>query len=130
MTTTTAAQRHEQAKAAFEAYLAACPTRALIGIIATKWSSMVLLDLAGGPRRYADLARARPGASAKMLTQTLRSLERDGLVSRRVTPAVPVRVEYALTPLGDRLVPLLHSLREWAEHNMDEVRAARERHDG
>jgi DNA-binding HxlR family transcriptional regulator len=70
-----------------------------------------------------------PGVSAKMLTQTLRSLERDGFVARTVTPSVPVQVEYALTPLGDRIVPLIGTMIDWANRNIDDVRAARARHD-
>ncbi|NDU74001.1 transcriptional regulator [Actinomadura sp. DSM 109109] len=127
MATMTAAERREQEKAAFDAYIDECPTHHLMGIIGNKWSMLVLLDLAGGARRYAEVGRALPGVSAKMLTQTLRSLERDGFVARSVTPSVPVQVEYTLTLLGERIVPLLNSIRDWADRHMDEIHAARER---
>ncbi|MFD0684079.1 winged helix-turn-helix transcriptional regulator [Actinomadura fibrosa] len=129
MTTMSAARRREVAKAAFDAYMDDCPTGRLRAIIANKWSSMVLFRLADGTRRYAELARDLPGVSAKMLTQTLRSLERDGFVTRSVTPSVPVQVEYTLTVLGERLIPLLDAMRHWAEANMDEVLAARAHYD-
>lgn len=128
MATMTAAERREQEKAAFDAYMDECPTHQLMGIIGNKWSMLVLLDLAHGTRRYAEIGRALPGVSAKMLTQTLRSLERDGFVARSVTPSVPVQVEYALTLLGERIVPLLASIREWADRHIGEVHAARERY--
>lgn len=67
--------------------------------------------------------------SQKMLTQSLRNLERDGLLTRTVTPSVPVRVDYALTPLGDSLVPVMQAIKAWAEENMDEVLAARSGYD-
>ncbi|MFD0853032.1 winged helix-turn-helix transcriptional regulator, partial [Actinomadura adrarensis] len=82
-----------------------------------------------GTRRYADIGRALPGASAKMLTQTLRALERDGFVTRKVTPAVPVQVEYDLTPMGASLLPILASVKDWADANIDGIHAARERYD-
>ncbi|MFI6514423.1 winged helix-turn-helix transcriptional regulator [Spirillospora sp. NPDC050679] len=129
MTTMTAAQRRAHAKAEFEEYMAACPTQQVMGTLGNKWSSMLLLRLADGPRRHADLARAVPAVSAKMLTQTLRLLERDGFVARTVVPAVPVQVEYALTGLGEHAVPLVAHLRDWADRHIAEVHAARERYD-
>ncbi|TDD89545.1 transcriptional regulator [Actinomadura darangshiensis] len=129
MVTMTAAQRREREKAAFDAYMDACPTHQLMGIIGNKWSTMVLMDLAHGARRYAEVSNALPGVSAKMLTQTLRSLERDGFVTRTVTPAVPVQVEYTLTLLGERIVPLITSMQEWADRHMDEIDAARKNYD-
>lgn len=129
MATMTAAQRREQDKAAFNAYLDACPTAALRGLLGNKWNSLILMELRQGTRRYAALGRALPSASAKMLTQTLRALERDGFVERAVTPSVPVQVEYALTPLGERLCSLLDHVREWADANFDDVQAARVRYD-
>ncbi|MBT2206832.1 helix-turn-helix domain-containing protein [Actinomadura sp. NEAU-AAG7] len=129
MTTMTAARRRQEAKAEFDAYMDECPTHRLRGIIGNKWSSMILLRLEDGPRRYADLGRALPGVSAKMLTQTLRSLERDGFVARSVTPTVPVQVEYTLTVLGERLMPLLDAVRQWADRHMGEVDEARAHYD-
>ncbi|GAA4316752.1 winged helix-turn-helix transcriptional regulator [Actinomadura luteofluorescens] len=128
MATMTAAERREQDKAAFDAYMDGCPTHQLMGIIGNKWSMLLLSDLAHGTRRYAEIGRALPGVSAKMLTQTLRSLERDGFVARSVTPSVPVQVEYTLTLLGERIVPLLTSIQEWAGRHIEEIHAARERY--
>ncbi|SPT60505.1 winged helix-turn-helix transcriptional regulator [Actinomadura madurae] len=130
MATMTAAQRREQEKAAFDAFMEACPMNQLLGIVGKQWSTMVLVELAEGPRRYAQISRAMPGVSAKMLTQTLRSLERDGFVARTVTPSVPVQVEYALTVLGERIMPLITSMLEWANRHIEDVHEARERYDG
>ncbi|GAA2772302.1 helix-turn-helix domain-containing protein [Streptomyces rameus] len=129
MPTTTAAQRRERARADYDAFLRACPTNQLLGRLSDKWVSLVVAALATGPRRYSDLSRKIAGVSPKMLTQTLRSLERDGIVSRTVTPSVPVRVDYELTPLGVGLACLLTAVKDWAEAHFDEVRAARERYD-
>ncbi|MBC2878533.1 MULTISPECIES: winged helix-turn-helix transcriptional regulator [Streptomyces] len=126
-TTTNAAV---EARAAYDAYLAECPARQLLDRIGDKWVSLVVNALAEGPQRYSDLARRLVSVSQKMLTQTLRNLERDGLLTRTVTPAVPVRVDYALTPLGETLVPLMRAIKAWAESNMDDVLAARARFDG
>ncbi|WP_433330632.1 winged helix-turn-helix transcriptional regulator [Spirillospora sp. CA-294931] len=129
MATMTAAQRREAAKAAFDDYMAVCPAHQLLDVLGTKWASMVLTNLADGPRRYAELTRAIPGASAKMLTQTLRSLERDGFVVRSVTPAVPVQVEYALSVLGEKVLPVLTHVQDWANAHIVQIQAARERYD-
>ncbi|WP_436787996.1 winged helix-turn-helix transcriptional regulator [Yinghuangia sp. YIM S10712] len=80
--------------------------------------------LAAGPLRHAELARAIPGARQKVLTETLRRLERDGLVSRTVTAGVPARVDYALTPLGGTLLPVFDAVSAWADAHMHEVDAA------
>ena len=130
MATRSVAERRAEAAMHYDAYIASCPTRQLLDRISDKWVTLVLSALAGGPQRYSDLSRRIAGVSQKMLTQTLRSLERDGLVSRAVTPSVPVRVDYALTPLGTTLMPLLAHIKEWAEHHMDEVAAARAGYDG
>lgn len=129
MATTTAAQRRDQARLAFDAYFAECPSRKLLDRLSDKWVTLVLSSLASGERRYSDLARHIAGVSQKMLTQTLRGLERDGLVTRRVTPQVPVRVDYALTPLGQSLMPLVIAIKAWAEEHIEDVEAARERYD-
>ncbi|MDG9675900.1 helix-turn-helix domain-containing protein [Micromonospora sp. DH14] len=125
MATHTAAYRREQARAAYLARLANCPTHRLLDRIGDKWVSLVLKELADGPRRYGDLARAIAGVTQKMLTQTLRLLERDGLVSRVVTASVPTRVDYRLTPLGESLLPVMHVVTQWAEEHIDEIDAAR-----
>lgn len=131
MATTTAAQRREQARAEYDAFLRSCPTNQLLDRISDKWVSLIVSALAdaGGPMRYSDLGRKIAGVSPKMLTQTLRSLERDGIVSRAVTPSVPVRVDYALTPLGTNLSCLLTAVKDWAEQHIEEVFEARERYD-
>ncbi|MEU1547395.1 helix-turn-helix domain-containing protein [Nocardia sp. NPDC005745] len=130
MTTKTAAQRRELAKQHYDAYIAECPTRQLLDRISDKWVSLVLAALAEGPLRYAELNRIIAGVSPKMLTQTLRGLERDGLVKRRITAEVPVRVDYELTPLGHSLQPVMSAVKAWAEARMDDVIAARTRYDG
>ena len=125
MPTRTAAQRREAARAEYDAFLAACPSRQVLDRISDKWVTLVLVALAGGPLRYSDLCRVIAGVSQKMLTQTLRTLERDGIVDRTVTLAVPIRVDYALTPLGRSLLPLVAEIKAWAETHMDEVLTAR-----
>lgn len=130
MVTRTAAQDRAQARAAYDAYLAACPARKLLDRISDKWVSLILNALADRPRRYNELSRTIAGVSQKMLTQTLRSLERDGLVSRTVTASVPVRVDYALTPLGETLLPLMREIKRWAETHIEHVEAARVSYDG
>ncbi|MEX2981212.1 winged helix-turn-helix transcriptional regulator [Streptomyces sp. C36] len=129
MPTRTAAQRRAEASVTYDAYLAECPARHLLDRIADKWVSLVVNALADGPQRYTELQRRLASVSQKMLTQTLRHLERDGLVSRTVIPAVPVRVAYELTPLGRSLLPVMRAIKDWAEEHMDEVRAARVAYD-
>ncbi|MEU3288539.1 helix-turn-helix domain-containing protein [Streptomyces longwoodensis] len=129
MATLTAAQKREQARVAYDAFIRSCPTNQLLDRISDKWVSLVVSALAPGPMRYSDLARRIAGVSPKMLTQTLRSLERDGLLTRTVTPSVPVRVDYELTRLGHSLAHLLTAVKDWAETHFDEVHAARERYD-
>lgn len=127
MTTTTAAQRRAQAKEEYDAFLAACPSRQLLDMIGNKWVGLVLACLEDGPRRHSQLARQIAGVSQKMLTQTLRELERDGFLTRTVTPSVPVRVDYALTTLGTDLQRVIRPLKTWAEEHMDTVLANRRR---
>ncbi|MER5225636.1 winged helix-turn-helix transcriptional regulator [Streptomyces flaveus] len=129
MATKTAAQQREQARLEYDAFLKACPTNQLLARISDKWVSLVVAALASGPMRYSDLGRKIAGVSPKMLTQTLRSLERDGIVARTVTPSVPVRVDYELTPLGMNLCSLLVAVKDWAEGHIGEVFEARERYD-
>lgn len=129
MPTRTAAQRRAEASTAYDAYLAGCPARQLLDRLADKWVSLVVNALADGPQRYSQLQRRLASVSQKMLTQTLRDLERDGLVSRTVIPAAPVHVEYELTALGRSLLPVMCAIKGWAEDHMDEVLAARASHD-
>ncbi|MET7482964.1 helix-turn-helix domain-containing protein [Streptomyces sp. NPDC005538] len=130
MATMTAAQRREQARVEYDAFIRSCPTNQLLDRISDKWVSLVVAALAPGPMRYSDLGRKIAGVSPKMLTQTLRSLERDGILSRTVTPSVPVRVDYELTPLGSSLSMLLLAVKDWAETHIEEVHEARGRYDG
>ncbi|GAA4929675.1 winged helix-turn-helix transcriptional regulator [Actinoplanes utahensis] len=125
MATTTAQQRREQAKREYDAFLDACPTRELLSRLTDKWVALVVPALAGGPQRHSELAARIAGVSQKMLTQTLRTLERDGLVTRTVTASVPVRVDYELTPLGHELFPVMIAIKAWAETHMDQVFEAR-----
>jgi DNA-binding HxlR family transcriptional regulator len=143
MATTTAAQHRAQAKAEYDAFLAGCPSRKLLDRISDKWVALILCALgsdgphqsgverSGEPRamRYSELSRQLAGVSQKMLTQTLRSLERDGLVTRTVTPTVPVTVSYELTDLGLSLHLMVRGVKAWAEAHMDDVLAHRETFD-
>ncbi|MFE4601508.1 winged helix-turn-helix transcriptional regulator [Kitasatospora indigofera] len=129
MTARTAAEARAEARDAYQAGFAACPTNRLLDRMGDKWVGLVLKELAEGPRRYGELARSIPGASQKMLTQTLRHLERDGLLARTITPAVPVRVDYELTPLGQSLLPVLNAVTRWAERNIGQVDRARQAYD-
>ena len=125
----TADQKRQQNRTAYNAALEECPARQLLETISSKWVTLVLLELAEGPRRHGELRRLIPGASQKMLTSTLRALERDGLLLRHVTASVPVRTDYELSPLGRSLLGLVYGLKEWAESSMHAVEAARLEHD-
>ncbi|MCC6920067.1 MAG: helix-turn-helix transcriptional regulator [Alphaproteobacteria bacterium] len=106
--------------------------RAISGVlqrIGDKWTVLLVSLLADGPKRFNEMKRAVNGISQRMLTLTLRGLERDGLVSRTVYPTVPARVDYALTPLGSTLVDKLQALGEWARSNGGAMEAARLRFD-
>jgi DNA-binding HxlR family transcriptional regulator len=130
MPTKTATQKRAQAKAEYDAFLANCPSRQLLDRVSDKWVALILAALGSdGPRRYSELSRRLAGVSQKMLTQTLRSLERDGLVSRTVTPTVPVTVTYELTGLGLSLQQLMCDVKAWAEAHMDEVLTNRKEYD-
>jgi DNA-binding HxlR family transcriptional regulator len=143
MPTMTAAQKRAQAKMGYDAFLAGCPSRQLLDRISDKWVALIVAalgsdgparaggDCIGAPRsmRYSELSRRLAGVSQKMLTQTLRSLERDGLITRTVTPTVPVTVTYELTDLGLSLHDMMRGIKQWAEAHMDEVLASREEYD-
>src|SRR5213594_1532545 len=104
-----------------------CPSRLVLDRIADKWTALVIQILARGTMRYAQLQRAIGGISQKMLTQTLRSLERDGLVQRTVHPVIPPKVEYSLTRLGRTLIEPLKALCRWSEKHLPELEANRAR---
>jgi DNA-binding HxlR family transcriptional regulator len=123
--TLSAADRRAREKHEYNAMLAACPTRQLLDVLSDKWVCLVFCVLMDGPARHSELARRIAGVSQKMLTQTLRSLEQDGFVTRTVTAAVPVRVDYELTDLGRDFAPVMVAIKTWAEAHMDQVFAAR-----
>ncbi len=133
MPTRTAAQKRNEARTEYDAFLAGCPSRQLLDRISDKWVALVLAALESDdePRsmRYSELSRQLAGVSQKMLTQTLRSLERDGLLTRTVTPTVPVTVTYELTELGLSLQQVMWGFKRWAEAHMDQVLANREAYD-
>ena len=125
MPTRTAAERRERQRSEYNAYLAECPGHELLATLSDKWVTLVLSALADGSHRYSELSRTVAGASQKMLTQTLRKLERDGLITRTVTASVPVRTDYALTELGETLLPVQRAIKTWAETHIEQVHAAR-----
>ena len=110
-------------------YVRDCPARVMLDRLADKWTVLVIGQLATGTMRFAALRRAVDGVSQKMLTSTLRDLERDGLVKRQLYASVPPKVEYSLTPLGSSLVNSMKGLCLWAEDHIDQVLKARENFD-
>lgn len=110
-------------------YREACPTRQVLSRIADKWTTLIIGILEDGPKRFSEIQRGIEGISQKMLTQTLRSLERDGLITRTVYAEVPPRVEYALTPLGETLCAPIAAIRQWAEDYIGEVSRAQVSYD-
>lgn len=113
----------------FDVMTATCPSRTSLARIANKWTAMVVIALSTGRMRFRELRTSVDGISAKVLTETLRDLERDGLVTRHVYAEVPPRVEYELTALGRTLYAPLQALGLWAEEHFTEVLAARESYD-
>jgi DNA-binding HxlR family transcriptional regulator len=103
-----------------------CPTRQVLDLIADKWTVLIIRRLADGTLRFAELRRSVDGISQKVLTNILRSLERDGIVTRRIYASVPPKVEYSLTALGRSLCNLVEGICGWAEANIEKVQAARE----
>ncbi len=106
-----------------------CPTRDVLDQISDKWSTLIIVTLAERPRRFGELRREIDDISQRMLTQTLRDLQRDGLVARQVFATTPPSVEYSLTPLGRSLLVPLAGLMHWAESRHGEIRAARDAFD-
>ena len=143
MTSRSAAERRADARVAYDAFMAVCPSRQLLDRLSNKWVVLILAalgtdgtmppdgecEVADRPLRYSELSRQLAGVSQMMLTQTLRSLERDGLVSRTVSPTGPVTVTYELTDLGRSLYATVRDLKAWAQNHMDDVIANRERYD-
>lgn len=105
-------------------------TRQILDRVGDKWSALVIGRLMDGPVRFNEMRRSIDGISQRMLTLTLKGLERDGLLTRTVTPTVPLRVDYALTPLGRTLLPVVMQLHQWAEKNASRIEKAREAYDG
>jgi DNA-binding HxlR family transcriptional regulator len=110
-------------------YLKGCASRTVLDVIANKWTNLVVCALRGGPLRFGQLRRQLDGITQKMLTQTLRALERDGLVTRTLYPTIPPRVDYELTDLGRDAAGLFDGLIEWAQQHVAEISAARDRYD-
>ncbi|MPZ60314.1 MAG: transcriptional regulator [Propionibacteriales bacterium] len=100
---------------------AGCPSRVLLDHITSKWGVLIIISLADGPHRWSELRRRAQGVSEKMLAQTLKTLERDGLVHRSPQPVIPPRVDYSLTDRGQELAALLVSLVGWAAEHADEI---------
>ena len=111
-----------------DVYVESCPSRAILELIADKWTLLILPALRHGPSRNGELLRRIGGVSQKMLTQTLRELERNGLVSRFDYREVPPRVEYDLTDTGRSLADAVRKLDSWAETHIPEIQAARHRY--
>jgi DNA-binding HxlR family transcriptional regulator len=110
-------------------YQADCPTRRILDRIGDRWTVLIVSVLGEGDARFSELRRRIEGVSQKMLTQTLRGLERDGLVRRTVYPEVPVRVEYALTDAGRTLLEPLRALEEWSIEHLSDVSASQDAYD-
>jgi DNA-binding HxlR family transcriptional regulator len=107
-----------------------CTVRDVLGRVGDKWSALTIARLGTGTQRFSQLRRDIEGISQRMLTVTLRNLERDGLVSRRIYPEVPPRVEYTLTDLGASLHESILGLVQWSESHTTEIQQARTRYDG
>ncbi|MDX6744961.1 helix-turn-helix domain-containing protein [Actinocorallia sp. A-T 12471] len=112
-----------------DAYLAECASRTVLAALSDKWTCLLVDALSGGPVRFGELRRRIGGITQKSLTSTLRTMERDGLVSRTVYPTIPPKVEYELTELGRSVIRLMSGVKEWAEVHVDEILAARARYD-
>jgi len=110
--------------------LAECPVRQVLDQIGDKWSTLMLLSLSEKPYRFGELRRLIPDISQRMLTQTLRDLQRNGLVLRTVFPTQPPSVEYRLTPLGESLLDPLQALVRWTETHYGRIQTARQHFDG
>ena len=106
-----------------------CPTRMVLDRIADKWTVLVVGALQGKTKRFGELKKAVDGISQKMLTKTLRGMERDGLIKRKAYPTIPPKVEYSLTPLGVTLVDLLQNIQFWAENNIEQIISSQRKFD-
>jgi DNA-binding HxlR family transcriptional regulator len=113
----------------YDVFMRTCPSHQVLETLSGKWTYLIVAALTQGRMRNAELQRKVAGISPKMLAQTLRTLERDGLVTRTVHAEVPPRVEYELTPLGTGLSGLMTQIRHWAETHVPQIKAARTAHD-
>ena len=104
--------------------LPACPVATTVGLIGNKWKLLIIRNLLVGPQRFNELRRGIPGISQKVLTQNLRSMENDGILVRTVYPEVPVRVEYALSDLGNSMRPIIAAMEQWGMVYQELVRSA------
>lgn len=111
------------------AYLKDCPSRAVLDVLGNKWTMLTVGALRDGAQRFTELRRRLDGITQKMLTQTLRTLERHGLVTRTLYPTIPPRVDYELTALGQSIGVMADSIRAWAEENAEQIFAARADYD-
>jgi DNA-binding HxlR family transcriptional regulator len=117
------------AVAAYDVFKQNCPSRQVFDLIGERWTGLVLLALHGETQRFSALRRQIEGISQKMLTQTLRALQREGLLERQAFATVPVTVEYSLTPLGESLCQVIEGLRTWAYTNEVTMNSARQAYD-
>jgi DNA-binding HxlR family transcriptional regulator len=111
----------------YDAFRRTCPSHTVLEMLASKWVYLVVCALRRNRLRNGELARKLEGITPKMLTQTLRILERDGLVRREIFPVIPPRVEYELTELGQNLAGLLNQIRSWSEQHAPDIKDARAR---
>ena len=118
-----------ETKSPWDVFNSRCPTRQVLDRIADKWTVLVIRRLSHGTMRFAQLRRSIDGISQKVLTNTLRGLERDGIVTRRIYASVPPRVEYTLTDLGRSLCDMVEGICGWAEANIERVQEARAAYD-
>ncbi|WP_442575386.1 winged helix-turn-helix transcriptional regulator [Microbacterium sp. F51-2R] len=114
---------------AWNVMLAACPSRTSLAKIANKWTAMIVVTLSDGPQRFGTIRNEVGGISGKVLAETLRDLERDGVLTRTSYDEMPPRVEYELTALGQSLREPLAALSQWAERHIEEVLDARDAYD-
>jgi DNA-binding HxlR family transcriptional regulator len=112
-----------------DAYRKGCASRTVLDVVANKWVHLVVCALRHGPKRFGELRRQLDGVTQKMLTQTVRALERDGLITRTLYPTIPPRVDYELTDLGRQVAALLDNILVWSEQHSAEITAARARYD-
>ncbi len=113
----------------YDAFRRGCPSQTVLNLLASKWTHLTICALRDKTCRFAELQRHIEGITPRMLTQTLRLLERDGLVHREVFPVVPPRVDYSLTPLGREVVGLLRDILTWSETHVPDIVTARQAYD-